>query len=141
MKASTSLITVGYMQDPAIYIVDDDSDDSFLLREAIEDLGNYSVVEFNSGADLIDSLISDSSQNVNLLFVDMNMPRMDGLETVRALRTSPIFNAFPVVMFSTSADKQLIDSAYVAGFDLCCSKPNSMEDLRSTICQVLTKFL
>jgi CheY-like chemotaxis protein len=129
------------MQDPTVYIVDDDSDDRFLLREVIEEFGKYKVVEFNGGSELLDSLGTGDIHKVNLLFLDMNMPRMNGLETLRALRANPMFNSIPVVMFSTSMDTALIESAYAAGFDLCCSKPNSMGDLRSTISQVLTKFL
>jgi CheY-like chemotaxis protein len=129
------------MQNQTVYIVDDDSDDRDLLREVIEELGSYRITEFEDGRKLIDALQADDLQQVNLLFLDMNMPRMNGLETVRILRANNVFKFVPTVMFSTTSSQELIDSAHKAGIDLFFLKPNSLRELRSMTSLVLSKFL
>jgi CheY-like chemotaxis protein len=113
-----------------IYLTDDDEDDRMFLRYAIEKaVRNVCVVELDSGDKLINLMSSESlSEDASVIIIDMNMPRMNGLETLRALMTNQALRHIPVVMLSTSADSKLIRHAYQAGVNAFLEKPITESD-------------
>src|SRR5215212_7930745 len=89
-----------------ILCVDDDKDDLLMLREAITRSGaNYHIVEAFDGQHALE-LLRQMQQQDNLpclIVLDINMPRMDGKQTVIALQRDQELAAIPVVLFSTSS--------------------------------------
>jgi CheY-like chemotaxis protein len=129
------------LQSKTIYIVDDDPDDRFLMQEVIHSLGNsFKVVELDNGAELIELLEASSSISIDLLILDMTMPRLNGIETIRAVRANAHYAAVLAVMLSTSSNKELIKLAYEAGITHFSVKPTRFTDLHDTISGVLSKF-
>ena len=113
-----------------IFLIDDDDDDRMLLKGAIEEIMNVSVVEFLNGLDFVDWI---SGQIVEpgsaLILLDMNMPKMNGIETIQALKSNPISDHLAVIIISTSASKELLDQAYQSGASGYLTKPDSSKGL------------
>jgi CheY-like chemotaxis protein len=71
-----------------IYLVDDDQDDRFFIKEAIQGADtNLQIVEVENGLDLLDLIQKQEAPAASLILLDMNMPKMNGLETVSAIRS------------------------------------------------------
>lgn len=111
----------------AIYIADDDSDDRFFVRNALDcEQINATVIEAEDGQNLID-LLQTASHQVALIIVDMNMPRLNGLETVSQLMQIPAAVNVPIVILSTSPGNHLVSDALTAGVAAVHKKPDSVQ--------------
>lgn len=114
-----------------IYLTDDDEDDRMLLRYAIEKaITNVRIVELDSGDALI-RLLDSEPHNENdpaIIIMDMNMPRMNGLETLREIKKTPGLRHLPVVMISTSSNSSLIRESYNTGVNAFLQKPITESD-------------
>ncbi len=130
-----------------VFLVDDDQDDRFFLRQAIEEAGALvDIVEAENGLELLglirkDDRIPGSQTLAALVLLDMNMPKMNGLETIAAIRADPSIATVPVVMISTSSNPNLIESAYRAGVDNFITKPSSFEGFTDLSQQLISRFL
>ena len=132
------------MSSKIVLIIDDDEDDRFLLRKAIEKkIEGIAIVEANGGHQALKYLEASTTRidTVDLLIVDMNMPEMDGLEALDRIRSllNPIH--IPVVMFSTSSDPVLVQKAYSAGINSYIKKPFSFEEYENIVNALYTCFL
>lgn len=106
-----------------IIIVDDDMDDHFIFREiALKLKLNNELIFFRNGAEVLPYLRT-TDQKPFIIFCDMNMPTMDGLELRRQINTDEYLRkkSIPFVFFTTAASKQQVQQAYdltVQGFFL-----------------------
>jgi len=117
-----------YNNSKIIYLADDDQDDRFFISEAIKKLNpEIRIIEAENGVELLKMIREKNNPPVGLVLVDMNMPKMNGLETVSAIRNSPGFSFIPAVMLSTSSDPSLISLAYEAGVNSFFTKPSSLD--------------
>ncbi len=104
-----------------IVIVDDDLDIHFIYRKVFERMGLADSIKlFEHGEDVLEFL-NASSHEVKLIFSDMNMPVMDGLQLRRAIneQAGGDFRSIPFVFLSTSAKNEEVRAAYdlmVQGF-------------------------
>lgn len=106
-----------------IYIADDDEDDRMLIRVAIENVvQNVSVIEAVDGTQLL-SMLSDDESGRQLVIMDMNMPRMSGLETLAIIKSKDETRHIPVIMVSTASSPDLVKEAYDQGINAYMTKP------------------
>ena len=95
-------------------------DDSEMIRRHVAETlrgGDYNVIEAGDGVDALAQITSNPE--LCLVILDINMPRMNGLELLRALRADPQLAALPVVVLTTSDDERDKMEAYdlnVAGY-------------------------
>ncbi|RYF84775.1 MAG: response regulator [Chitinophagaceae bacterium] len=119
---------------------DDDSDDLFIVKEIIHSsCNNHNVIEVNNGREAIDYLHSiDSSSNVPCLVVlDINMPLMNGKDTLVSIKNEPKFASISLVVFTTSEsekDRNFCERYGVKMF----SKPHTYQGFKRMIEQLLT---
>lgn len=113
-----------------IYLVDDDEDDRMLIREALESANEHvKIIEINDGKDLLEMIGSkDADQYPSLIMLDMNMPRMTGMESLYFLKLNPAYQHIPIVMISTSSNQKLIQQAYDLGINAYIAKPVSFKE-------------
>ena len=117
---------MGDASGPRVLVVDDASLVRLYYREILEAAG-FSVDEALNGIEALETLLA---RNVDLLIVDVNMPRMDGMTFLRALRRQPLpLGATPAIMASTEAGPQDISAATEAGANAYLIKPVSAETL------------
>jgi CheY-like chemotaxis protein len=124
-----------------ILMADDDADDRFLVQAAFEDIEIPNQIVFlEDGEQLIDYLSDQVEDNSPLLILlDLNMPRRDGREVLKIVRSNKLWNAIPIIIFSTSNSPDDINSAYELGANCYIIKPSSYEGLREAVVN-LQKF-
>jgi two-component system chemotaxis response regulator CheY len=109
-----------------VLIVEDAGLVRMYYREALEGAG-FAVDEALNGLEALEKLLTAP---VDLLVVDVNMPQMDGLTFVRALRRqAPPIASIPVLITSTESSSQDIEAARKAGANFYLIKPVSQEQL------------
>jgi two-component system chemotaxis response regulator CheY len=94
----------------------------------------YEVLEAVDGAEALERLCET---DVQAMVVDVNMPRMSGLEFVRKLRKIPGHLSTPVIMLTTEAEESLIEEGKQAGASGWMVKPFSPEQLVDVIRRVI----
>lgn len=90
-----------------ILCVDDDEDDLFFIREVIRSQNHsFQIEEAKNGFEAMNFLESSAAKNELpcLVIMDMNMPRMDGKQTIRKMKESEILSGIPIVVFTTSSN-------------------------------------
>lgn len=96
-------------------IIDDDEDDKFFFKEATESMLISSVcLEANDGADALNQL-RKATQLPDFIFLDVNMPRMDGRQCLKELKNDAKLKNIPVIMYSTSFSNDSIEEFRTLG--------------------------
>ena len=88
-----------------ILYAEDDPDDLYLVREAFEKHDHIEVVHALNGRMALDILEEFQAKGISpcLVILDINMPLMDGRQTLESIRSTAAFSEVPVVLFSTSS--------------------------------------
>ncbi|MBD0276639.1 MAG: response regulator [Flavisolibacter sp.] len=113
----------------SILYADDDSDDKFFLDETISSSGlPADMVYVSDGAEAIRYLetIQATGKLPSLIVLDMNMPRLDGKQTLSYIKEHPKFSSIPVIILSTSENKKDKDFCTQKGAASYLKKPAHM---------------
>ena len=126
-----------------IIMADDDADDRFLVKAALEDNRiKNPFVFFEDGEVLLDYLFSvEDDKYPALLLLDLNMPKRDGREALKMLRSDERWNAIPVIIFSTSNAPDDIYSSYQLGANCYIIKPSNYEGLKQVLMSICKFWL
>jgi CheY-like chemotaxis protein len=122
-----------------ILYVDDDKDDLALFREVVKAKGcDHNIVEAFDGVHALELLhqMNKSGELPCLVVLDINMPRMDGKQTLVAIQKDKELSSIPVVLFSTSTsplDKTFSEAKHVE----LVTKPFEFNALYQTIDRLL----
>lgn len=120
-----------------ILLADDDEDDVLLTREALDEnrLANR-LRRVADGAELLEYLqrrgrYADPADapRPGLILLDLNMPRLDGREALREIKSDPHLRQIPVVVLTTSQSEEDIYRTYDLGVNSFISKPVTFEGL------------
>jgi CheY-like chemotaxis protein len=91
------------------FLIDDDLDDQEIFFMALQQFDDSIECEFaNDGAKAIEQLTSSEGKTPDCIFIDMNMPRMNGIECLEQIKKIDHLKKVPACMFSTSADPTLV---------------------------------
>lgn len=112
-----------------ILIVDDVISNIRLVQAILEPFG-YEVIEAHSGHEAI---IKAKDELPNLIFMDINMPEMDGVESMNRIKEVPILINVPVIAYTANAMNGDREKLLVEGFDEYLSKPISTAGLIGTV--------
>jgi len=97
-----------------ILAVDDDADDLELFRDALCHIdSSIKLITAKNGIEAVNFLSKDSMVTPDIIFLDINMPKMDGRECLKYLKTNYLLRRIPVVMHSTTvsdADKATFEN-------------------------------
>jgi len=122
-----------------VVIADDDEDDREFFIDAVKVVApNIKVDEVENGCSLIEKL-EKAKELPDLIFLDLNMPVLHGLECLEKIRSHKKLKDIPVIIYSTSMYKGDIDSTYKAGADCYVGKPTTMSDMRKILNTLLQK--
>ena len=121
-----------------ILICDDDEDDRMLTQQALEDAHISNELRFvEDGEQLLDYLYQRGpfageiglAPRPGLILLDLNMPRMDGREALRRIKSDPTLHDIPVVILSTSGLDEDIVRSYQLGVNSFITKPVTFSGL------------
>lgn len=108
-------------------------DDSVSLRQvvgiALKGAG-YDVIEGSDGRDALSKL---TGQKVHLIISDVNMPNMDGISFVKALKETPQYKFTPVLMLTTESQEEKKREGQAAGARAWMVKPFKPEQLLNAV--------
>lgn len=110
-----------------VFFIDDDEDDFLTFSEAVYEINPGVVVAHFDDADK--ALAALEQTTPDCIFLDLNLPKMNGLELLQLLRTNKAFSKIPIIIFTTSTyppDKRKV--AELAGTAFI-HKPSSFGDL------------
>lgn len=120
-----------------VLIVDDQKSVRQVTRMALEEIGVRHIHEAENGVKAIDTA---SLQPLDLIISDYNMPEMDGLGLLRAVRGHPAARRVPFILVTGRGDKELVVKAAQAGANNYVVKPFTADILREKIEQVIGKL-
>jgi two-component system chemotaxis response regulator CheY len=119
-----------------ILIVDDDKTTRKLLGLYLKSKG-FEVLHAENGLDGLEKL---GSESVNMVISDLNMPYMDGIEFVKAVRADAQQSHLPILMITTEQDTEERERAVSAGVNGYLTKPVTAEVVMQNIRQILKKI-
>jgi two-component system chemotaxis response regulator CheY len=107
---------------PSVLIVDDDPFIRKLVATTLEDVAGFELTEAADGREALEVARSEAPQ---LVFLDIDMPEVDGYEACRRLRAQPQTAEATIVMLTGDSDDDAERDARAAGADLFLTKPFS----------------
>ncbi len=117
-----------------ILLADDDNDDCQFFRSALEAITiPTQLATVVDGEKLMEYLSSNIDQLPDIIFLDINMPRKNGIECLYEIKQNKQLKYLPIVMFSTSNSKDMIGLVFKNGVDIYISKPSSFSELKQVI--------
>ncbi|HZH44212.1 MAG TPA: response regulator [Lysobacter sp.] len=124
-----------------LLLADDDPDDRLLALEALHSARVGTRVECVPDGETLLAYLrrkppfddDDRYPLPHLVLLDLNMPRMGGLEALRAIRADPALRHLPVLMTSTSRDRSDVLACYQAGCNAYVVKPKTFEGLVAAV--------
>lgn len=117
-----------------ILIAEDDADDRLLLQQAFaQKQFPVDLMFAENGLEVVDYLsgVSDYERSSfpNFIILDLNMPKMNGLEALMHIKRSDHLKKIPVIMFSTTNSEHDVKKCYESGANSYVVKPTSFEFL------------
>jgi CheY-like chemotaxis protein len=123
---------------PSVFLADDDPDDRFLFEDAFNEVARETqLVMANDGKELMEILDLTVPPPPEVIFLDLNMPLKSGFECLSEIRETNKLKNIPVVIFSTTSEKEYIDRVFQQGANYYLCKPPSFPKLKKAIAQVL----
>jgi CheY-like chemotaxis protein len=117
-----------------ILLVEDDDDHAELVERALDDHGmSVEVTRVEDGAEALEYLLRRgpwaSAPRPDVVFLDLRLPRVDGLEVLRQIKATPDLVGLPIVVLTTSAADRDVVNAYESHVNAYVVKPVDHENL------------
>lgn len=129
------------MNDNRIYVLlaDDDEDDRVFFKDAFEEMKlNIDVQTVNDGIELMNHLTQPDAILPDVLFLDLNMPRKNGLECLNEIKKLDRLKDIAIAIYSTSASEADIEETFVKGANIYIKKPSEFHILKKILKEVIT---
>ncbi|MDB5281663.1 MAG: response regulator receiver protein [Bacteroidota bacterium] len=121
-----------------IFVVDDDIDDREIFIEAINTVD--SSIRCFTAIDGEDALVKAASKDFvvpEIIFLDLNMPKMDGPQFLAELKRNKLLGDIPVVIYSTSFRKTDVDETKRLGASYFLAKPSDFKELCDALSAII----
>lgn len=116
-------------------VVEDSPTMRQLITFALKRIPGSKVVEANDGIDALKKL---STNKIDLILTDINMPIMDGLKLVSMVRNDPAYKAIPIIIITTEGAEEDRKRGLALGANAYIPKPIQTQDLLNVVNQILT---
>ncbi len=127
------------MEKKFFMIIDDDEDDRFFFKEALTEMHSSTVcMEASDGAQGL-ALLRKAAQLPDFIFLDMNMPRMDGRQCLKEIKNDAKLKNITAIMYSTSFSEQSIIEFQELGASTYLTKPSDINNLPAQILEAINR--
>jgi len=117
-----------------VLLTDDDEDDRFIFKEILNEMDNDITVHMvNDGKQLMDFLATETNPLPHIIFLDLNMPNMSGLECLKKIRRNEKYSDISIAIYSTSTSKKDIDDTFSNGANIYITKPGAYTELKKVL--------
>ncbi|MBV9303161.1 MAG: response regulator [Acidobacteriaceae bacterium] len=125
-----------------IVIIEDHIGDFLLIEEALSNHGIPARLQlFQDGENALKQLAQMGAAGLpDLIIVDLNLPRIEGMQLLRYVRGSRLFDQTPVMVFTSSQSAQDRNEAEQIGANAFLTKPSSLDDFLSSVASMVRKL-
>ncbi len=121
-----------------IFLADDDPDDREIFLEVISEVvPHVNATIAKNGKELM-LLLNEKNVVPDIIFLDLNMPLMNGQECLVEIRNNDKLKNIPVIIYSTSWSREHIDDTFTKGANFYFPKPDSLTDLKTMISRIFS---
>ncbi|MBC7536168.1 MAG: response regulator [Ferruginibacter sp.] len=121
-----------------ILLADDDEDDCLFFQDALKELPVSTLLQTVSNGDQLMERLHDKQQFLpDLLFLDLNMPRKNGLDCLEEIKQHTDLNRLFIAIYSTSLQQHIVDKVHEIGAQYYICKPTSFSKLKNLIFQTI----
>lgn len=121
-----------------ITLADDDEDDRYFFELAFSEARmDIKLRMVQDGQELMQALQS-TPELPDIVFLDLNMPRKNGMECLREIRGSSILKELIVIIYSTSNNPSDVEDAFIAGANTYIIKPSDFQQLKKILSNVVS---
>lgn len=132
------------MKKKSILLVEDNPHDEMLTTRLLAQHGVFTkVMVVRDGQEALDNLLRDRDQGSEardelpaLILLDLNLPKVHGLEVLRCLRAHPLTKMLPVVIFTSSIEERDVAAAYQLGANSYIQKSIDFDEFSESIRRV-----
>jgi len=122
-----------------IFLIDDDPDDQDIFIMTLRDINKEMVCETaDNGVKAIEKLNSAGYPVPDFIFIDFNMPKMNGLDCLKIIRATDKFRNSKVIMYSTTSESRMVVLSKKLGADDFLMKPSGLEELKNRLTGILS---
>jgi len=116
-----------------LLLADDDLDDCIFFKEALEELPvSAKLTTVHDGVKLM-QLLETGQPLPDVLYLDLNMPRKNGLDCLNEIKQDEKLKQIPIIIFSTSFDSDVVDFLHERGAKFYICKPAEFSHLKKII--------
>lgn len=121
-----------------ITLADDDEDDRLFFTDAFDELKINTIVNtVNNGMQLLNYLNLPSTVLPNIIFLDLNMPILNGVDCLKEIKKNDKFKDIVIAIYSTSSSEKDIENTFVLGANIYIKKPSNFVDLKKILSEVV----
>ena len=125
--------------DITVFIVDDDQDDRDMFCEVVKEINErINCKVFSNGQEAL-QVLQKHEVLPNFIFLDLNMPRMNGKQFLTNIKNMPCLCSIPVIIYSTSKLDEDKEETKKLGAEYFLTKPTSMQQLKKELESVFAK--
>jgi len=121
-----------------IFLTEDDKDDQEFFQDALKAIDeSISCAIAQNGIETLE-MLRGSDKLPDVIFLDLNMPMMNGFECLSQIKNEKKLSNLPVVIFTTSRNPAEVQATHQLGANVFLTKPASMPELQSKLQRILS---
>jgi CheY-like chemotaxis protein len=122
-----------------VFLIDDDLDDQEIFSYVMRELDNIKCIFASDGICALQRIKGDTSFSPELIFIDINMPRMNGVECLREIKKIERLRNVPVYMYSTSAEPDIVGQCKKLGAAGYIQKHHDTDAVREQFRKIISQ--
>ncbi|HSQ97278.1 MAG TPA: response regulator [Rickettsiales bacterium] len=129
-------------QNIKIILIEDDAGHAELLIEGLKDVGlKNEVIHFSDGGKAIEEITNPKSKIYPayvMIFLDLNLPGVDGYTVLKKLKADKFTNKIPISILTTTDNQSEVDKCYELGCNMYITKPVDYKDFKDVLEKIST---
>jgi CheY-like chemotaxis protein len=135
INSKTYTVQVNSSPIERVCLIDDDEDDCMVFKLALQEINQSIELRYSTSCENIAAFLSTTKPD--LLFLDINLPKINGIECLQQIKKSIAESKIPVIMYSSSELPRDLLQAYESGAILYFRKPSNVSTLIKSLTYIL----